>query len=111
MEHQDWNTIILKKPIQVQSKKSNELSQKTKMIKKLESDEIVIPPKSNMELKLAIQKARIANKLSQKQLAASMNTTTQIINQYESGKAVPNNNFISKLEKKLKIKLPRIKNN
>jgi len=32
-----------------------------------------------------------------------------LINQYENGKAIPNNSFISKLEQKLKTKLPRIK--
>ena len=67
------------------------------------------PKKINLELKTSIQKARLAKKMTQKQLASLMNVNVQMINQYENGKIIPNNNFISRLEKILNVKLPRIK--
>ena len=106
--HQDWNEVILRKPVEIK-KNEHKLNQKPKVQQLLEGNDIVAPLKTNKELKIAIQQARIAKKWSQKELATQLNTTIQIISQYENGKAIPNNAFISKLEKKLGVKLPRIK--
>lgn len=106
--HQDWNEVVLKKPIEIKNVTNN--NPKTNIIKKLEqNDNIVSLPKLNLELKTSIQKARLAKKMTQKQLASLMNVNVQMINQYENGKIIPNNNFISRLEKILNVKLPRIK--
>ena len=59
------------------------------------------------DLRLAISKARTAKGLTQKQLATQLNMQPQIINEYESGKAIPNNAVIAKIEKALGAKLPR----
>ncbi|XP_028761787.1 multiprotein-bridging factor 1b-like isoform X2 [Neltuma alba] len=56
------------------------------------------------ELKKAIMKARMEKKLSQAQLAQP-----QVIQEYESGKAIPNQQIISKLERALDAKLRRKK--
>merc|ERR1711959_595475 len=61
------------------------------------------------ELKQAIMKGRAAKGLTQKQLAQQLNMQPQVINEYESGKAVPNNQIIAKIEKALGTKLPRVK--
>lgn len=61
------------------------------------------------ELKKAIQQARNAKGLTQKQLAAQLQMQPQIINEYESGKAIPNNQIIAKIERALGAKLPRAK--
>ena len=50
------------------------------------------------DLKLAISKGRNAKGLTQKQLATQLNMQPQIINEYESGKAIPNNQVCSLLE-------------
>ena len=60
------------------------------------------------ELKLALQKARTAKGITQKQLATQLNMQPQIVNEYESGKAIPNNAIIAKFEKALGCKLPRV---
>lgn len=57
----------------------------------------------------AIMQARMAKKMSQGDLAKQVCVTTDIIQKYENGKAVPNNAFIAKLEKVLGTKLPRAK--
>ena len=40
-------------------------------------------------LSTAIQQARLAKKMTQKQLATAMNEKPQVIAEYESGKAIP----------------------
>jgi len=52
-----------------------------------------------------IQKARVAKGMSQAQLAQAINEKPQVVNQYESGKAIPNGQVISKMERVLGAKL------
>ncbi len=61
------------------------------------------------ELKLAIQQARLAKKLTQKDLAMHIAEKATVINDYESGRAIPNPQIISKLERVLGVRLPRQK--
>jgi putative transcription factor len=63
----------------------------------------------SVELKTAIQQARIAMKMSQKDLASKMCVPVAVIHTYENGTAIPNNAFIAQIEKILKTKLPRLK--
>lgn len=63
--------------------------------------------KVDLSLRKAIQQARMAKKMSQKELATAINEKPQVVGDYESGKAVPNPQIISKLERKLGCKLPR----
>ncbi|KMS98291.1 hypothetical protein BVRB_4g093940 [Beta vulgaris subsp. vulgaris] len=57
------------------------------------------------ELKKAIMQARMDKKLTQSQLAQLINEKPQIIQEYESGKAIPNQQIIGKLERTLGVKL------
>ncbi|KAH6764349.1 multiprotein bridging factor 1B [Perilla frutescens var. hirtella] len=57
------------------------------------------------ELKRAIMQARMEKKLTQAQLGQMINEKPQIIQEYESGKAIPNQQIISKLERALGVKL------
>lgn len=59
------------------------------------------------DLRIAIQQARNAKGLTQKQLAQQLQVQPQVINEYESGKAIPNNGVIAKIERALGAKLPR----
>ena len=58
-------------------------------------------------LSKAIQQARIAKKLTQAQLAQKINEQQKVIQQYESGSAIPNGQIIVKLDKVLGVRLPR----
>lgn len=51
--------------------------------------------------------ARTAKKMTQKEVATAINEKPQVVAEYESGKAVPNPQIISKLERTLGTKLPR----
>ncbi|XP_028761784.1 multiprotein-bridging factor 1b-like [Neltuma alba] len=57
------------------------------------------------ELKKAITKARMEKKLSQAQLAQMINEKPRVIQEYESGKAIPNQQILNKLERALGAKL------
>lgn len=76
--------------------------------KKLEeADDVGTIQRVDKSLSKAIMQARTAQKLSQKDLATAINAKPQIIAEYENGKAIPDPGVISKLERKLKTKLPR----
>ena len=58
-------------------------------------------------LKKQIQSARLAKKMTQAQLAQAINEKPQIINEYESGKAIPNPQILSKMSRVLGVKLKK----
>ena len=92
--YQDWEPVILTKPSKDKPRQNN--------------DEPVVREMTH-SIQKAIQQARLACKMSQKELATKLQVQISVINDYENGKAVPNNLFISKLEKALGTKLPRAK--
>mmetsp|Transcript_15382 Transcript_15382/g.14745 ORF Transcript_15382/g.14745 Transcript_15382/m.14745 type:complete len:139 (+) Transcript_15382:204-620(+) len=58
-------------------------------------------------LSKAITATRMAKKMTQTDLARAINERPQIIQEYESGKAIPNGAILSKLDKALGTHLPR----
>lgn len=65
-------------------------------------------PTVTQDFKLALQKARQAKNLTQAQLAQKLNLQSSIITSYENGKAIPDGQIISKLNRELGITLPKI---
>merc|ERR1711972_26765 len=63
----------------------------------------------SQDFKLALQQARLAKKMTQAQLAAAINEKNMVINEYESGKAIPNGAIINKLNRSLGVRLPKAK--
>jgi ribosome-binding protein aMBF1 (putative translation factor) len=61
--------------------------------------------KVSIDVSKAIQQGRLDKKLSQKDLGAKINERPNIIGDYESGKAIPNQQVLSKMERILGIKL------
>ncbi|EPS71833.1 hypothetical protein M569_02928 [Genlisea aurea] len=57
------------------------------------------------EMRKAVMQARMDKKLTQAQLAQMINEKPQTIQEYESGKAIPNQQIITKLERALGAKL------
>ena len=75
-------------------------------IAKLDRENEVAPPaKVNPSVGKAMQAARMELKLSQKDLAAKVNEKTSVLQDYESGKAIPNPQVLSKFERILGVKL------
>ncbi|KAJ3019236.1 UNVERIFIED_CONTAM: multiprotein-bridging factor 1 [Siphonaria sp. JEL0065] len=62
--------------------------------------------KVNLSVSKAIQQARQAKNLTQKDLATKINEKQTVVNEYESGKAVnPNQQILGKMERVLGVKL------
>merc|ERR1719245_2779549 len=55
------------------------------------------------DFKLALQQARLAKKMTQAQLASAINEKGSVINEYESGKAIPNGAIVNKLNRSLGV--------
>merc|ERR1711944_53014 len=58
-----------------------------------------------MDVGKLIQKGRQAKNLTQKDLATKICEKPQIVNEYESGKAIPNQAILAKMERVLELKL------
>mmetsp|Transcript_7531 Transcript_7531/g.12138 ORF Transcript_7531/g.12138 Transcript_7531/m.12138 type:complete len:181 (-) Transcript_7531:1059-1601(-) len=63
----------------------------------------------SLELKRALQKERQAAGITQKELATLCNVKATIIQDYESGKAIPNSGMLKKIENGIKQKNPEFK--
>ncbi len=61
--------------------------------------------KVSVSVSKAIADARRAKELTQKDLATKINEKPQIVNEYESGKGVPNQQILAKMERVLGVKL------
>ncbi|PHU14190.1 Multiprotein-bridging factor 1c [Capsicum chinense] len=70
-----------------------------------EATELAALEKVPVDVRQAIQKARIKKKMSQADLAKQINERTQVVAEYENGKAVPNQLVLGKMEKVLGVKL------
>jgi putative transcription factor len=62
-------------------------------------------PRKRLHSIQAIQTARMEKQLTQKDLAQKTNEKPSVIQDYESGKAVPNPQILSKFERILGVKL------
>ena len=119
MEPQQWKPTVLESSKKFTSKElKNQVNNPDvvtvnkantggkKMYDILNSEAIVVPVTS-VELKQAIVKARNAKEWKQKDLAFAIGVKESIVSSYESGKSVPDNNLIAKMEKAMNCKLPR----
>jgi len=75
-------------------------------IAKLDRDNEVAPPsKIPPAVGKTIQTARMEKQLTQKDLAQKINEKPSVIQDYESGKAIPSPQILSKMERILSVKL------
>ncbi|EIM82487.1 MBF1-domain-containing protein [Stereum hirsutum FP-91666 SS1] len=68
-------------------------------------NEVAPPPKIAPSVGKAMSQARLDLKLSQKDVAQKINEKPSILQDYESGKAIPNPQILGKLERVLGVKL------
>ena len=110
MNHtQDWKPVIFRKKTatQVQNSRRAELlvSQRSKNV----ADTTDCGSRATVSKAMAnqIAQARTAKKMTQKELATKLNMPVKVVQQYESGKAVPNGAIINKLNRALSIRIQR----
>ncbi|GJP41678.1 hypothetical protein CLOM_g1319 [Closterium sp. NIES-68] len=70
-----------------------------------EETDVLAHEKVSVDVKTAIQKARLDAKLTQAQLAQKINEKPQVVQEYECGKAIPNPQILGKMERVLGVKL------
>ena len=124
MSDQDWNDVVWRKnkssknsihndkdapaPITVKKYQQKNNNKPTTNMKKLEEDtENLAVERVSNDIKVEIQKARTAKKLTQKQLATMINERQDVIQSYENGKAIPNQQVLNKLRRALGIRLKK----
>ena len=75
-------------------------------IAKLDRENEVAPPsKISPSVGKAMQTARMEKQLSQKDVAQKINEKPSVLQDYEAGRAIPNPQILSKLERVLGVKL------
>eukprot|EP01054_Gregarina_sp_Poly1_P003436 Gregarina_sp_Poly_1__3435@NODE_199_length_11565_cov_209_900244_g178_i0_p9_GENE_NODE_199_length_11565_cov_209_900244_g178_i0NODE_199_length_11565_cov_209_900244_g178_i0_p9_ORF_typecomplete_len144_score24_28HTH_3/PF01381_22/1_4e09MBF1/PF08523_10/1_3e09MBF1/PF08523_10/5_2e02HTH_19/PF12844_7/8e07HTH_31/PF13560_6/4_5e03HTH_31/PF13560_6/1_2e05HTH_37/PF13744_6/0_00038MqsA_antitoxin/PF15731_5/0_00045HTH_26/PF13443_6/9_9e03HTH_26/PF13443_6/0_054HTH_25/PF13413_6/0_076Phage_CI_repr/PF07022_13/4_9e03Phage_C len=74
---------------------------------KIDADETTKVPRVNPTFAQELQKARMAKKMTQADLAKAINEKPSVVNDYEGGRAIPNGAIISKMQKVLGAKLPK----
>jgi len=118
MIHQDWNTQIVNGKMHDASKKASSVKktivtshinkQETNLtVKKIydlenpNAEPEIRPVMIDKEFAKNMMAARVAKKMTQKQLAGACALDVSIINQYEQCKAVRNGQYITKIKKVL----------
>lgn len=113
MADQDWNVQVLNKTYTTQQSNKykkcvlSETHSKMKKIVDNTGEEGFHHEVVSYSFKMELQKARLANKMSQKDLALKIGEKPVVINEYESGKAIPNQQIIRKLSKALGVQLKK----
>lgn len=103
MNHQDWEPVILtKKHKPVVTNEQQIAKENAIKISKLESEDFV-PDKPNTNYAKFLQKARLQNKLSQKDLATKLHVPSKTVQLWESGKQIIPGNQIGNLNRTLKV--------
>ena len=117
VDFNDYETMIIrgknaavKKKLQRDGKtqtvaKNNHSEASHKMRKLEEATEVVKIQTVNPKVSKAIIAGRTSKNMNRKQLAAKIQETVKVVEEYETGKAKPNIKIINKFQKALGIKL------
>lgn len=70
-----------------------------------DTDDVVKTKRVDASVGKAISLARLEKKFTQKDLATKVNEKPNVINDYEAGRAVPNQQVLGKIERALGVKL------
>ena len=108
MQHQDWENIVFNKKSEQLAKEENLRKHNapgTAKFRELDSEDPPALEKVKNSTSRAIQKARQAKKMTQKDLANLLNIQASVISEYESGNATPNRQLLSKISKVLGVKI------
>ncbi len=72
-----------------------------------EESEVFVTKRTGQTFRVELMKARQAKGMTQADLAKLINEKSTVINEYESGKAIPNGQVIQKLNRALGCVLPK----
>jgi len=105
MEHQDWKSIVVKmnNPLNEDGTKKKEYvkSKATKLEENIEEGKLS-HKKMDLSFGIVIQKYRLSQGYTQKELATKLNLPVKDINEIESGKAKHNGPLMGKIKRLMK---------
>jgi ribosome-binding protein aMBF1 (putative translation factor) len=101
MDHQDWNTITLT----TKSTNARKAENNKKISQKISSQDVKIEAPPN--LGKLIEQARGGK--TRQILANRLGVAVTLLTRWETGKDIPTNSDIAKIERQLGVKLPRTK--
>ena len=126
MASNDWTPVVLRKEMKAKPKTEAALAaakakgqvevvakvhhtapSNARMLDDNDTADFKLPTVSH-DFKIALAKARQAKGWQQKDLAAKLNVKPAVINDYESGKVVPQPAFIQQMNRVLGVTLPKI---
>ena len=127
LSHEDHTRVVLRKKWkrpQNEREKANAVSRGSATLEKrygggrntsggvdakkiMESDSLS-HRKIPMTFRKALMKARMEKKMTQKDLAKKLQVQASIVQKYEAGKTIPNGQIISKMNRILGTRLPKI---
>jgi len=106
MDHQDWNPVVIRGKTTKSATSAPHPHREVTKEQKLDRTELGTHEKVSISLAKTIQQARIGKGFkTQKDLANAIGVPANIINSYESGKAIPDNAILQKLRRVLGVKL------
>ena len=87
------------------STRANRQPRKRNLVPKIEVMPKTQPVASMSYVGSRVRSFRIAKKMTQAQLAKTINELPKVVQSYENGKAIPNNQILGKIERALGVKL------
>ncbi|KIZ06393.1 Multiprotein-bridging factor 1a [Monoraphidium neglectum] len=104
---QDWDPVVLRKKPQSAAARKDEAAVNAARRVGAEVETSRKHERVSTELKKQIIQARTAKKLTQAQLGQLINEKPSIIQDYETGKAIPNPQVLSKMSRVLGVVLKK----
>jgi len=102
MEHQDWDTFYItpkKKTTQEGSKTKQYVKSKEQKMNEKEGEGKLTHKKMDVGFGKALQKYRLSQNMTQKDIAQKLNTPVKDINEIESGKMKHNGALMGKIKR------------
>ena len=109
MDHQDWETVIIKKKKVLTGNEKRELELKKNKYNKFlkENEELPKVVKTDLDIRKFFEKARLKKGLSQVKLASLLNVPSSTITQWENGKIPIPKKMYQKINNILSINLSK----
>lgn len=102
MDYQDWEPVVFTKNNNNNNNNSINKRKKPTKFQELDGDEPPVPKQIDRKISTEISQKRSAKGLTQKKLAQQLNLQQSLINDYESGKVIPDKNILRKIMNALK---------
>ena len=100
MEHQDWKTLVIHQKVKKdETKKNTFVKSNEQKMNESEEDGKLSHKKMDSEFGKTLQKYRLSQNMTQKDIAQKLNIPVKDINEIESGKMKHNGQLMGKIKR------------